>query len=229
MLGVTQRSGFGVDLVAAEADVGVLDDRQALGDGRHHPVLDPVVDHLHKVSRTIRAAVQVALLSRSAGCATGRRLGVASTGRDGRPDGIEALDDGVLPADHQAVAAVQTPDTAGRADVDVVDPARSQLRGSREIVAVVGVAAVDDRVIWLEQLGELVHRALDVAGWHHDPDVARALELLNELRETGGRDGSLSSERRDRLGGDVEHNALVPGPHQAAHEVGPHTTQSDHS
>ena len=187
------------------------------------------MDHFHEVSRAIRAAVQVTLLSSSAGRATGRRLGVASPRRDGRPDRVKSFDDGVLPTDHQAVAAVKTPHTAGRADVDVVDPERPQLRGSREVVAVVGVAAVDDRVVGLEQRGELVHGALDVAGGHHHPDVAGTVELLDELREAGGGDGPLGGERRDRLGGDVEDDALVPGPHQASYEVGPHTAQSDHS
>src|SRR5262249_57935260 len=47
--GVTQRRGFRVDLVLVQARVGVLDDRQALGDRGHYAVLDPVVHHLDEV------------------------------------------------------------------------------------------------------------------------------------------------------------------------------------
>ena len=56
-----------------------------------------------------------------------------------------------LAADHQAVAALQAGDAAAGADVDVVDgSARGEPRRAADVVAVVGVAAVDDDVAGLE-------------------------------------------------------------------------------
>ena len=63
-LGVAQRRRLGVDRVVLEADVGVAQHVQALGVGRHDPVLDAVVDHLHEVAGAARAAVEPPLLGR---------------------------------------------------------------------------------------------------------------------------------------------------------------------
>ena len=63
VLGVAQRRDLGAGgLAALLADVGVLDDVEALGVGGHEAVLDAVVDHLDEVARARRAAVQVAVL-----------------------------------------------------------------------------------------------------------------------------------------------------------------------
>ena len=94
----------------------------------------------------------------------GRRRGPATTGgarggvdarREAAEDRIEVRDDPVLAADHEAVAALEAEDAAARADVDVVHPARLELGGAVDVVAVVAVAAVDDDVAALEVPGEL--------------------------------------------------------------------------
>ena len=70
-LGIAQRRRLGVVLLLLGADVGALEDVQPLRVGAHHPVLDPVVDHLHEVPGAGRAAVQIALLG-------GRRVALAT-------------------------------------------------------------------------------------------------------------------------------------------------------
>ena len=67
VLGVAQRRRLRVDLELGAAGVRVREQVQALRVGRHHPVLDPVVDHLHEVTGTGRAAVNPALLLRRDG------------------------------------------------------------------------------------------------------------------------------------------------------------------
>ena len=62
VLGVAQWRRLGVDRAVAFADVGVPQDADALGVGRHEAVLDAVVHHLHEVASAVRAAVQIALL-----------------------------------------------------------------------------------------------------------------------------------------------------------------------
>ena len=80
-------------------------------------------------------------------------------GRERLEDRGEVGDGVVVAADHQAVAALEPEDAAAGAAVDVVDPALGQPRGGVDVVAVVGVAAVDDHVALAEQRRELVDRA----------------------------------------------------------------------
>ena len=67
VLGVAERRRLGVHLAALRlADVGVLQDVEPLGVGRHQPVLDAVVDHLDEVAGTVRPAVEIALFGGAA-------------------------------------------------------------------------------------------------------------------------------------------------------------------
>ena len=98
----------------------------------HHAVLDAVVHHLDEVTGAVRAAVQVALRGRVAGAgAAGRRAEPSVAGRDRSKIGSRRVDDVVLAADHQAVAALETPDPAARAAVHVVHAAFARARLAR--------------------------------------------------------------------------------------------------
>ena len=121
------------DLVQVEVVLGVLHDLESLGVGLHQPVLDPVVDHLHEVPGAARPDVRIAVL----GC---ERL----------QDRLQAPDRLVVAAGHQAEADLEPPDPAGDADVDEVNALLL-----RRLVAALGVmevrvAAVDDRVAFVE-------------------------------------------------------------------------------
>jgi hypothetical protein len=61
------------------------------------------------------------------------------------------LDDWLFATDHQAVAALESPDAAAGADIDVVDVFLGEFGGAAEVVDVVGVAAVDQNVVGLQQ------------------------------------------------------------------------------
>jgi hypothetical protein len=138
-----------------QADVRVLEHVQALGIRLHEPVLDPVVDHLHEVACAGLAAVEPALLL-GGGSPSRPVCGPASTpGASASSTGARRSDRLVVAADHQAVAALQAPDTAADADVDVVDPAVPKLGLTAQVVDVVRVAAVDDRVALVEMRREL--------------------------------------------------------------------------
>src|SRR5262249_62285356 len=102
-----------VALLLALADVRAVQHVHPLRQGRHHAVLDAVVDHLDEVARAVGAAVQPALLG-----------GAGLTGAAGRARrGVHARREGaeyrrhvgyrvVVAADHEAVAAVEPPDAA---------------------------------------------------------------------------------------------------------------------
>ena len=96
--------------------------------------------------------------------------------------GSRRLHRGRLAADHHAIAALQPPDAAAGADVDVVDAVARQLLGSADVVDVVGIAAVDDDVAAFEMRREIGDRLVDHGGRHHQPDRARRRQTLGPNR-----------------------------------------------
>src|SRR5690349_20703453 len=126
------------DLLELEPVVRGVEDLEALRVGLHHPVLDPVMDHLHVVARARTARVQVAVLR-------GERA----------EDRLERRDGLAVAPDHQAEPDLESPDAAADAGVDVADATRGQLGVAPDVVMEVRVAAVDDRVAGLEVLDQL--------------------------------------------------------------------------
>src|SRR5947207_10991713 len=95
--------------------------------------------------------MQVTLLSGAAGLlAAGCARNVADARRERLENGIEILDRMVGPTDHHAVAAIQPPDAAAGANIDVTDALGRQLVAPANVVDVIGVAAVDQDVIFLQ-------------------------------------------------------------------------------
>src|SRR6185436_19877675 len=117
------RGGFGVHRAAGLAGVGVLQNVETFAVRRHDAVLDAVVHHLHEVAGAFRSAVQVAFDGRAWNLVAARGLVyIALTRRETFEDGIQPLHDLGGSADHLAIAALEAPDTAGGADVAVVNP-----------------------------------------------------------------------------------------------------------
>src|SRR5262245_19993895 len=133
------------------ADDGVAQNVHSFGVCGHEAVLDPVVNHLDEVTGAARPAVQVTELSGAADLlAPGCGRNVARTWCQRLEDGIEMPHGLLRPANHHAVAALQAPDAAAGADINVVDPLRHQLVGAADVIYVVRVAAVDEDVAALE-------------------------------------------------------------------------------
>ena len=152
---MVERRGLGVLVALAQAGIGAVEDVEPLGERGHHPVLDPVVHHLHEVPGARLPAVEVApLLRRRLARAAGRALrGVDARGERGE-DRLERGERVVGAADHEAEAAIEAEHAAARAAVEVVDPPLAELGGAADVVPVVGVAAVDDRVARAEERAE---------------------------------------------------------------------------
>ena len=74
------------------------------------------------------------------------------------------LDGGIRAADHQAVATLESPDSAAGAYVDVVDAFGGEVFGAADVVDVVGVAAVDEDVAGFEMRGDLGDGVVDGRG-----------------------------------------------------------------
>ena len=127
-----------------------------------------------------------------------------------------------FPTDHQAEAPLEPEDAAAGADVDVVDPLRTQGFGPVDVVAVVRVAAVDDDVALGHQPGQLIDGVAREGGGHHHPGRLGRLQLGHELLEGAGARRPLVFERLDGVGVDVIDDAAVPASHQPPHQVGAH-------
>ena len=98
-------------------------------------------------------------------------------------DGLAALEGGVGAADHEAVAAVGSPDAAAGAAVDVVDGFGLEVFGAADVVLVEGVAAVDEDVVGGEVGEEVGDDVVDDGRGDHEPDDAGGRELLDEVFE----------------------------------------------
>src|SRR5262249_23491960 len=140
-----------------------------------------------EVSSAGRAAVEIALLSCSANLFPARSARNVADARSKRfEDWIEMLDCIFGAADHHAVSAVNAPDAATGADIDVVDATAFQFQRPPNIVFVVRVAAVNDDVAGLEALSESINRLLGgIARRDHDPGCTRLFELADKIIERG--------------------------------------------
>ena len=103
----------------------------------------------------------------------GCRWGRAFAGSECAKDRGEPPHDVGLAADHQAVATLEPGDAAARPDIHVVDPARLEFPTASHVVAVEGVAAIDDGVAGLEQWHHFRQLLIHDGRWHHQPDGAR--------------------------------------------------------
>ena len=105
----------------------------------------------------------------------------ADAGRKGGEDRVELLDHRRFAADHQAVAAIQPPDAAAGADVDIVQAVRLQLGRAPQIIVIVGIATIDHNIARRQQRREIRQRRIDHAGRHHQPDRTRRMQLRNQI------------------------------------------------
>src|ERR1700688_3516314 len=129
------------------ADVGVLQNVESLGVGGHQAVFDAVVDHLDEMAGTRWTTVKVTLFGRAPHFLAARSSrSITTAGSERFEDGIETLYDVIFAANHLAIAALESPNSTARANVDVVNALCGELLGAANIVDVVGVAAVDQDV-----------------------------------------------------------------------------------
>src|SRR5262249_8488953 len=168
-------------------DIRVAQDVETFGIGRHHAVLDAVVNHFDKVARTVGTAMEIAVLGGAA-----RGLFASGGWRRGfdwrserRKNRIEMLDDVGFASNHLAEAAVETPYTAARTGVDVMKSLGFECFGATKIVDVVRIAAVHQDVPGLEAAGKTVQSLLDDGRRHHHPCDPRFDEAFGEIVKRG--------------------------------------------
>src|SRR5262249_13273898 len=145
MLGIAERCGLGINSTSLLADIGGMQYAQPFGVGGHDSVLDPVVDHLHEVAGPVRTAMEITLLGCPFGLLASRRARVAAgAGGSCREDGTEMITHARFAADHHAIASLQSPHTAARANVDIVDALRRKFFRAANVIDVIGIPAVNE-------------------------------------------------------------------------------------
>jgi hypothetical protein len=158
------------------------------------------VDHLDEVAAAVGPAVEIPTLGGAADdLSAGRARNAAGAGGQGREDRVEVLHHRRLAADHEAVAALATPDSTASADVHVVDALRRELRRTPDVVDIVRVAAVDEDVAGGQQGHEVVDGRVNGRCRHHQPDGPRHLQLLHEVCDRRGADSLGPRQLLDRF------------------------------
>src|SRR5689334_5979801 len=123
---------------------------------------------------------------------------IAKPRRESREDRIEAIHRRLLAADHHAIAAVDPPDSAGGAAIDVANALLGKRFGAADVVFIEGVAAVDNDIVRLQQATETLDRFFgDPAGGQHQPNGTRLRELADELLEIGAPGDVFADQRLD--------------------------------
>ena len=134
----------------------VTQDVEAFGVGLHQSVLDAVMHHLDEMPCAGRAGVDIAALGAGIAFLAARcARDIAEPGSKRREDRIEVIHRLLLAADHHAIAALDAPDAAGRAAIDVANALLGELLGAADVVFVEGIAAIDDDVVRLQQAAEM--------------------------------------------------------------------------
>ena len=210
---------------------GVPHDVEPLGEGLHHAVLDPVVNHLDEVPGAHRAAVQVSQVRRADLAVTTARRSNSRLARRQRPEDRLDVRDGLRrAANHQTVPTIGAPDTAAGTGIHIADAVCGERRAPTHVVFEPRVAAVDDDVAGRQQCAKRRDRALrGLARRHHHPHHARLGEACDQGLERAGASGAVAGHGGNRVGAQVRHDARVAGFHQAARHVGAHFSETDQS
>src|SRR5258706_5479563 len=198
------------DTLHVDVEVAGVDELEAFAVRLHHPVLDPVVDHLDEVARAALPEMRP----------TVRRC-------EGVERRLHTFDRARLAADHHAVAHVETPDASGDANVEVVEAERLVLLGAAHRVPEVRVAPVDQDVALGGESRELIEGVIgDVPGGDHRPQDARGLELLRHLLDRVGADRALGLRLVDRPWAAISRDDGMPPAYQPRDHVAAHPAQA---
>src|ERR1700733_9889631 len=155
---------------------------------------------------------------------------VAEARRQRLEERIETFDDRFVAADHHAVTALDAPDAAGGADVDVMDAAFSERLAAADVVLPERVAAVDDDVAGFHQLGKSIDGGFgDVARRQHHPGGARLFQSAYEFFQRAAACRAFRGNRGYGFGVFVVDHGRMPVTHQTADNIAAHPSQADHA
>jgi hypothetical protein len=132
-------------------------------------------------------------------------------------------------ADHQAIADIAAGDATAGAHVEVMDAGLAKFGGAPDVVAVVGVAAVDEDVARAQQRAQPRDLAVDHSRGDHEPDGARRRQRGHQLLERRGTGDAGLRHRGHRRGIVVVTHAADAAVGETANHVAAHAAESDES
>src|SRR5688572_3121825 len=196
----------------------------------HQSILDAVMDHLNEVTGAGLTAIQVAFRRGARARIPSRRgLDAAAAGSERLEDRIEVSDDVLLAADHLAVAAFASPHAATRTNVNVMNTLHLQFTCTANVVNVIRVTAIDDDVVYANELLEVCERRVDEGRRDHQPDRAWLLQLPDKVFQRLRTDRAFGYKCLHGGSVSIVNNTLMLRAQKALHHVRAHASQSDHS
>src|SRR6266498_3153457 len=140
------------------------------------------------------------------------------------------LDSFFRAADHHAVTALQSPDTATRAYVHVVDAFIFEKLGAANIVLEIRIAAINQDVAGLELWGQRLYRGFcRSAGWDHEPRNTGRSEFRGKVVERRGWNGTFAGHALNCISAQVGDHHFVTAAHQAPCHIRAHPPKTYHS
>src|SRR5581483_8943603 len=181
MRGLTEGGGLGICRAILLADICVFQNIKTFGVGAPQTIFNSVVYHFHKMSGTGGTTIEVTFFGGAGALLAARRGRGGGTSRSQCPkDGIQALDDGFGAANHQAIAAFQSPHPAAGARVHIMETPGGEFVGAPNVVNVIGVATVNDGVVFGEARRQISQSTVYDGGGNHQPRGAGGLSLATK-------------------------------------------------
>src|ERR1700733_13201259 len=155
---------------------------------------------------------------------------VADTWRQRLQDRVETFDHGLVAADHHAIAALDAPDAAGGADINIMNAAFPELLAAADVVLPERVAAIDDDVAGFHQLGERLSGCFGyMARRQHHPGGARLFQLADKFLQRAAACRAFLGDPGHGLGVLVVDHGRMPVTHQTADNIAAHPSQANHA
>src|SRR5277367_57580 len=202
---------------------------ESLSVGGHNAVLDAIVDHLHEMACSAGSTMQIPLFRvvrrTRAAC---RANDVANARSNTLKDRIEMVDGILRSANHQAVAAFETPDTTAGPYINVMNAFTGKLFGATDVIDVVGIAPVDEDVTRPKMRNEFGDGGVDRRGGDHEPNNTRNGKFAQEICHRDRTFCAFFDEFFDWFSRAVKNSAFMPVLHQSPHHVGTHSAKAYH-
>src|ERR1051325_11956605 len=124
---------------------------------------------------------------------------------------FEMIDNSFFTADHQAIAFLQSPDSATGPCVNKMDAVRLESFRSPEGILVFGIAAVNQNValrkVWQQLFDGLIDR---ISRGHHQPNRPWQRQLFDKISQRTGAERAFIDNPLDRLGVTIEADHPMP-------------------
>src|SRR3954470_7111781 len=175
--------------------------------------------------------MEVAVFGRAAEIFAARRSrDITSSWSQSFEDWIKSLYRFFRATNHHAVAAVDSPNSAAGADVDVMDALALKLFCAADVIFEVRITAVNDCISRLQILRNSLNCRLGRSpSGNHGPYCAGRVELGDEIPDRKRSDRPFPTESFDRFRASIGTDYRMPAAHEAARHVSTHAPETNHS